>query len=170
VCRVLARRLQNDAEYFLVAFFQAEHSPCLVPREYLFDLPPRVAFPVGDDDEFARSVAGGDISVDWLLERVFIAAQVLAIDQAEVLYPVEQVSESALSPDPHQVQQRLFQCVSCAALLVLCYVASKWRIPPKKLAVMVPAILQANRAKFVSTASIMAQVGRTMAELLASET
>jgi hypothetical protein len=166
VCRVLGKHRQNDSEHFLVAFFQREHSPCLVPRECLFELQSRVGLPLGEESEFERGIADGEISVDWLLERVFVAAQVLAIDQADVLYPREQVSEGGIRPDGQQIQQRLFQCVSCAALLIVCYVLGKWRMPPGKMALLLSTILRASSAKFVTTQRIMEQIEKEVRGLL----
>jgi hypothetical protein len=161
VCRVLARRIQNDTEYFLVAFFQGEQSPCLVPAAYLFELRSRLACPIGDEAEFGEYMAKNEVSVDWLLERIFIAAQVLVINQAEVLYPGER---NGLSPQ--QMQQRMFQCVSCAALMIVCYIAGRWRIPTEKMGIMISTIMKTNPAKFVSAQNVMARVEREVAELL----
>jgi hypothetical protein len=167
VCRVLARQMQNDTDHFLVAFFQSDHSPCLVPGAYLFELRPRLGFPLGDDAEFARCLDRQDVSVDWLLERIFIAAQVLAIDHAALLYPVQQIKEGGVRPTPLQIQQRMFQCVSCAALLIVCYIAVRWKIPEAKLGMIVGAILRTNLSRFTSTQNIMAHVERMLVSLLA---
>jgi hypothetical protein len=166
VCRVLGRRLQNGTENFLVAFFQAEHSPCFVPREFLFQLDYDAAFSLDDDAEFKSLLEREDFSVDVLLEKIFSAGQVLAINQAEVLFPPDQVQQAAIKPTAEQVQQTMFQCVTCAALLVVSYVASRCVIPEEKLRIVIDTIFKTNPPKFASTQLILMQAQQSLTDLL----
>jgi hypothetical protein len=166
VCRVLGRTMHNDVECYLVSFFQADQSPCYVPGEYLFRLEPRVGFPLRDEEKFDAHVRGNAVSTDWLLEMIFSAAQNVAVDDANILFPVEQVRASAVKPTPQQIQQLMFQCVSCAALLIICHLAGKWVIPKDKLEKILTTILKTNPAKFSSTQAIMAQIEEKLIALL----
>ena len=166
VCRVLGSCLQNDTECFLVAFFQSEHSPCYVPGEYLFQLQSHVGFPFGDEEEFRKNMESGQMSVDWLLETIFSSAQNLVINSAEILFPPEQLSESKVKPSAQQVQQLMFQCVFCAALLVVCYVAGQWDIPEHKLGLILSTILKANTTRFETTRNAMSEVEVLLTNLL----
>ena len=87
VCRVLASCERNRTPYYLVAFFQPDNSPCYVPKENLFQLKSNIGFPLGNEEEFRREMQESDISVDFLLERIFSSAQNLVINHAEVLFP-----------------------------------------------------------------------------------
>jgi hypothetical protein len=166
VCRVLGEQSKNDSDYVLIAFFQSEHSPCLVPREYLFQLEPHPGLPLYNDEEFSRCLVAREVSVDWILERVFSAAQNLAINSAEVLFPEEQVREAPTKPTAQQIQQIMFQCVSYAALLIVCYLGARWAIPYPKLEVIIATALQTNPPKFVSTQTALGHVQQLVAELL----
>ena len=166
VCRVLGSCIQNDTECFLVAFFQSEHSPCYVPGEYLFQLPSHIGFPLGDEEEFKRQMEGDDVNVDWLLERIFSAAQNLVINSAEVLFPMEVTKDAAVQPNAQQVQQLMFQCVSCAALLIVSYVAGQWKIPEAKLALIMSTILKTSAFKYESSRAIMGHVEAALTQLL----
>jgi hypothetical protein len=165
VCRVLGECVQNDGRCFLVAFFQQGQSPAYFPGEYLFRLEPGAAFPLGDEEQFGR-----DVCVDWLLERIFSAAQNVAINDADVLFPAEQVAHATVRPTPEQVQHLMFQCVSCAALLIVCYLAGKWTIPARKLEKILQTILRTNATQFVTTQSIMMRIEERLNTLLALKT
>jgi hypothetical protein len=169
VCRVLGRRLQNGTENFLVAFFQAEHSPCFVPGEFLFRLQSDVVFPLEDEAEFRRALETEDVSVDLLIEKIFSAGQVLAINHADGLFPADQVQQAEVTPTSVQVQQTMFQCVTCATLLVASYVASRHVIPEGKLRMIIDTIFQTNPPKFASTQSVMTQVRELLTNLLLAE-
>jgi hypothetical protein len=162
VCRVLEKRSQNGTDYFLVAFFQAEHSPCFVPSEFLFTLESHGGFPLDEEGEFKRILEEQEVSVDWLLERIFSAGQVVAINNADILFPEAQVRESSVKPTPEQVQQTMFQCVTCASLLIVGYIAARWTLPEGKLRLIVDTILQTNPAKFASTQCLIEQIKRLL--------
>ena len=166
VCRVLGSCVQNDTECFLVAFFQSEHSPCYVFGEYLFQLQPNIGFPLGDEGEFRKAMESSDISVDWLLERIFSSAQSIVINSAEVLFPAEDLKESPVKPNGQQVQQIMFQCVSCAALLILCYIAGEWKIPEPKLTQMLSTVMRMSASKYETTRNIMGTAENLLHTLL----
>lgn len=166
VCRVLGSCIQNDTECFLVAFFQSEHSPCYVPGEYLFQLQPHIGLPLGDEEDFRKQMDRGDVNVDWLLERIFSAAQNLVIGSADVLFPPEVTKTALVQPNPQQVQQLMFQCVSCAALLIVCYVAGQWQIPDQRLSLILSTILKTSAFKYESSRTIIANVESTLNQLL----
>jgi hypothetical protein len=166
VCRVLGRSTHNDVNCFLIAFFQADQSPCYVPGEYLFRLEPQVGFPLRDEEKFDAHIRTNPVSVDWMLEKIFSAAQNVAVDDADILFPADQLMMSAVKPTPQQMQQLMFQCVSCAALLIICHLTGKWAIPSEKLAKILATILQANPARFASTRGIMGQIEERLASLL----
>jgi hypothetical protein len=104
-----------------------------------------------------------------LLERIFSSAQNLAIGLAEMLFPVEQVEGAAVKPTQEQIQQVMFQCVSCAALLIVCYVAGKWSIPEPKVKLIIATILKTTPPTFVTTQAIMAKVETTLAAIVSSK-
>lgn len=166
VCRVLTKRPQNNGIYYLVSFFQAELSPCYVPSEYLFQLEPHIGFPLGNEPEFRAAMESTDVSVDWLLERIFSSAQNLVISHSEVLFHQDQESENSFRPDPIQIQQIMFQCVSCAALLLTCYVSCRWNIPKDKMNEILITIFKTNPSKFQSTESTTEIVRRTILQLI----
>ena len=166
VCRVLAKRVQNRTIHYLVAFFQAECSPCFVPSEYLFQLNAHVGFPLGNEEEFQKVMKNEEISVDFLLERIFSSAQNLIINHSEILFPAEKMANVSFQPQPNQVQQIMFQCVSCAALLLVCYVSCKWSIPQDKLNLILSTIMKTNQLKFASTQSIMNGVQDSLSKLI----
>jgi hypothetical protein len=159
VCRVLGKCIQNENECFLVAFFQPEYSPCYVPSDYLFQLQPHIGFPLCDEEEgeFQRVLAEDNICIDWLLERIFSSAQNLAISLAETFFPPDRLQSAGVKPNQEQIQQFMFQCVSCAALLIVCYVTGKWKIPEEKSKLIITTILKTSPVKFVSTQAIMAR-------------
>jgi hypothetical protein len=163
---VLGKKLQNGAEYFLVAFFQAEHSSCFVPSEYLFQLHPQTAEPLSDDSDFKILMEESDLCVDCLLERIFRTGQVLAINQADVLFPQELLDESLVKPNPQQIQQTMFQCVTCAALLIATYIASRWHFPPEKLRLMISMLFKTSQSKYISTQPIMSNANALLTALL----
>jgi hypothetical protein len=167
VCRVLGERCQNGSDYVLIAFFQSQHSPCLVPREYLFQFEAHPGLPLCNDTEFSRCLQDGDVSVNWLLERVFSAAQNLAVNSAEVLFPEDQLKDASIRPTAQQIQQIMFQCVSYAALLIACYLGARWTVPESKLDLIAATALQINPPKFLSTQSVVGHIQRLFAELLA---
>jgi hypothetical protein len=138
-----------------------------VPSEYLFELQPHIGFPLGDELEFRKCMESENVCVDFLLERIFIAAQNLAINQAEVLFPVDQAKDVAVQPTPQQVQQLMFQCVTYAALLIVCYVAGEWDLPEGKVGLILSTILRTNSSRFASTQSTMGKVEALLMELLA---
>lgn len=168
VCRVLGvnKRISHEIDYYLVAFFQSEHSPCFVASEFLFQLKADIGFPLGDETQFRQMMLTQEISVDWLLERIFSAAQNLVINHAEVLFPPATLQQSELKPDPQQVQQIMFQCVSCAALMIVCYVSGEWSVPQSKLAIILSTIMTTNPSKYNTTKGIMKQIEDTMTQLL----
>jgi hypothetical protein len=166
VCRVLGECVQNDTHCFLVAFFQPDQSPAYFPGEYLFRLEPDIGFPLGDEAKFDEGLRG-DVCVDWMLERIFSAAQNLAINDADVLFPADQVGASAIKPSPQQIQQLMFQCVSCAAMLVVCYLAGRWTIPPEKLEKILHTILRTNPARFATTQTVIERIEEKLNALLA---
>jgi hypothetical protein len=168
VCRVIGDCIQNDKKSFLVAFFQQEYSPCYVPCDYLFQLEPHLGFPLSDDEEaaFQRFLEEGEICVDWLLERIFSSAQNLAIGFAEMLFPQDRLQKATVKPTQEHLQRLMFQCVSCAALLIVCYVAGKWTIPEPKSRAIVSTILKTGPIKYISTQRIMAQVENHISTLL----
>jgi hypothetical protein len=166
VCRVLAHRSHHSVDSFLVAFFQPNQYSCYIPAEYLFRLEPCAGFPLYDEEQLSAHLAENPVSVDWLLERIFSAAQSVAVDDADILFPADQLRESALKPSPQQVQLIMFQCVSCAALLIISYLAAKWQMPKEKLAKVVDIILKTNPPKFASTQVIMAQIKERLNALL----
>ncbi|OHT09057.1 hypothetical protein TRFO_04623 [Tritrichomonas foetus] len=166
VCRVLAKRVQNRTTHYLVAFFQSGCSPCFVPSEYLFQLKAQVGFPLGNEEEFRKVMRNEDISVDFLLERIFSSAQNLVINHAEVLFPPEKITHAPYRPEPQQVQQIMFQCVSCAALLLVCYVSCEWAIPQDKLNLVLSTIMKTNPSKFTSTQNIMNSIQESLTLLI----
>lgn len=166
VCRVLAKRVQNKTICYLVAFFQSGCSPCYVPSEYLFPLNAHVGFPLGNEDEFRQILSEEEISVDFLLERIFSSAQNLIINHAEVLFPQNTLENAHFQPEPPQVQQIMFQCVSCAALLLVCYVSCEWSIPKDKLDLITSTIMKTNPSKFTSTQNIMNKIQESLMHLI----
>jgi hypothetical protein len=156
VCRVLAgRAARASQQQFLVVAFQTDRSPCWLAAEHLFPLTPQSAFPLGDDAAFRAAMV--DVSVDWLLEKVFSAAQFLIINGADVL------------TTKGRRQQVMFQCVSYAALLVFCYVAGEWDIPVAKAKVILDTIVRANGIRFMSTMEIMRRAEVAITRLLGLE-
>ena len=166
VCRVLGSCVQNDTECFLVAFFQSEHSPCYVFGEYLFELHTDVGFPLGDEREFRKMMETSDVTADWLLERIFSSAQSLVIDSAEILFPAEDIKDAPVKPNGQQVQQIMFQCVSCAAMLIMCYIAGEWKIPEPKLTQMLSAIMRMSASRYETTRTIMSEAETLLNNLL----
>ncbi|OHT06165.1 hypothetical protein TRFO_25859 [Tritrichomonas foetus] len=256
VCRVLSKRPQNNGTYYLVSFFQSELSPCYVPSEYLFQLEPHIGFPLGNEPEFRRAMETRNVSVDWLLERIFSSAQNLVINHSEVLFPsngqnhttasnsstssqnTENIPENnnqenlnngndnnssndisnngsndgdvndendgendifvndengeikgeneevkgendhdennekvegevpAWRPEPPQVQQIMFQCVSCAALLLTCYVSCRWKIPDDKMEQILATIFKTNPSKFTTTAATIEAIKTSILQLI----
>ncbi|OHT13161.1 hypothetical protein TRFO_16830 [Tritrichomonas foetus] len=166
VCRVLGQKNQNRAHCYLVAFFQSEYSPCFVPSEYLFQLKSNIGFPLGNEEEFRKEMANEEVSVDFLLERIFSSAQNLVINHAEVLFPPDKLEDANFKPEPQQVQQIMFQCVSCAALLLVCYVSCEWQISPNKLNTILSTIMKTNPSKFASTQNIMNKIQESLLRLL----
>jgi hypothetical protein len=164
VCRILGETAHSDGKRFLVAFFQPGQSPCYVPGEYLFRLEPQMAFPLQNEREFEAHLAAEAVTVDWLLEKIFSAAQNVALNS--FLFPADQVAASAVVPSPQHVQQLMFQCVSCAALLIICYVTGKWEFPKEKVAPILATVLKSSPAKFPSTQTIMAQTEEKLHALL----
>jgi hypothetical protein len=102
-----------------------------------------------------------------MLERIFSAAQNLAINDADVLFPADQVGASAIKPTPQLVQQLMFQCVSCAAILIVCYLAGKWTIPNAKLERILHTILRTNPARFATTQTVTERIEKKLNALLA---
>ena len=90
VCRVLSKRRQSNGDYYLVSFFQTELSPCYVPSEYLFQLESHAVF-LWNEPEFRCVMESRNVSVDWLLERIFSSAQNLVINNSEVLFPPQKM-------------------------------------------------------------------------------
>jgi hypothetical protein len=152
-----------------VAFFQAEHSPCFVPRELLFQLQSDSGLRFGDDEEFKSVMERQDVTVDCLLEKIFSAGQVLAINHADVLFPAEQLGQSAVQPNPEQIQHTMFQCVTCAALLVVAYIAARWQIPPEKLRLIITTIFKTNPSKFISAQTVMSNAQGLLIECLVAD-
>lgn len=170
VCRVLGSKVINNNDlYFLITFFQAEFSPCFVASEYLFQLNSNFGFPLGEDAQFREIMMNNDVTVDWMLERIFSAAQNLLISHSEVLFPQDTLVSANFTPTPAQIQQIMFQCVSCAALLLLCYICSEWEIPKQKLNLVLATILKTNPSKFNSTQQVMARVEDCLMKLLSLE-
>jgi len=131
-----------------------------------FQLQPHLGLPLCNDEEFSKCLEGGAISVDWLLERIFGAAQNLALNSAEVLFPDCQVQESSIKPSPQQIQQIMFQCVSYAALLIVCYLEARWTIPDSKVELIISTTLQSNPPKFMSTQTVVSHIHQLLTELL----
>ena len=166
VCRVIGMKMVNNVKYFLVVFFQPGHSPCYVASEYLFQLEKQKGLPLEDDEEFRRQMESQEVSVDWILEKIFSSAQNLVISSSDVLLPTSQLSDAGYRPDSQQIQQIMFQCVSSAALLVLCRVCSEWNISDDKIQRMVTSILKANQPKYVSTQKILDGVEESLLKVL----
>jgi hypothetical protein len=151
-CRVLGSRAPNDAPLFLVAFFQPAQSPCFVPGDYVF--------PLGDDDhdeQFDAQFRGTPVSVDWLLERIFSTAQRVAVGFADLLAP---------AAGRMRTEVLMAHSAACAALLVLAYIASRWRIPAEKLVKILETIIKTDTCAFASTKAIMAGIEERLKALL----
>jgi hypothetical protein len=139
--------------------------------EYLYQLPPHPGFPATEEEEeaFGRFVVSEETCVDQLLERIFSSAQNLAIGLGEMLFPIENIEGATVKPNQEQIQQVMFQCVSCAALLIVCYVAGKWVIPEDKVRLIIGTILRTTPARFVTTQTIMANVEAILGGLVSSK-
>jgi hypothetical protein len=125
-----------------------------------------VGLPLKDENQFSAYIQENPISVDWLLERIFSAAQSVALEDADILFPPEQVRISLIQPSTKQVQTLMFQCVSCAALLIVSYLAGKWKLPKDKLAKLMETILKTNPPRFASTQLIMSHIEERLNTLL----
>jgi hypothetical protein len=134
--------------------------------EYLFQLKRQSLFPLGNEDEFRRALESEEISVDWLLERIFSSAQNLVITNADVLVVGSDTGENGYKPQSSQIQQIMFQCVAYGALLVLCYICTEWGIPGEKVNVILSTILKAGQPKFGTTEQIMTKVQGLLERLL----
>lgn len=158
LCRVIASKMVNDVKYYLVVFFQADHSPCFVSGEYLFQLKKRDLFCLSRDPDFIRDMESGSISVNGILENIFSSAQNLVMHSTDILAPVSRPDSDCYQPETQQLQQIMFQCVSYAALLLLCNVCSEWRIPDDKVALMIATIVKAMPPKYLTTQAYMKNI------------
>lgn len=166
VCRVLSKRSQNNGTFYLISFFQSELSPCYVPSEYLFELEPHIGFPLGNEPEFSKAMLSANVTVDWLLERIFSSAQNLVIKNSEVLFHSESASDSVWKPEPQQIQQVMFRCVSCAALLLTCYISCRWEIPKEKMDQILSTIFRTNPSKFIATDETIERIKQSILQLI----
>jgi hypothetical protein len=171
LCRVLGKCLQNGEDLFLLEFLQSSLRPCYVYREYLYGLRPHPGFPQNDTEVelFDRFIFEERTSLDQLLEKVISSAQNLAIGLAEMLFPPEKIERGVIKPTQEQIQQIMFQCVSCAALLIVCYVFGRAEIPEAKARLMVATILKTTPPKYVSTQEIMGRAEAILGELVSSK-
>ena len=151
VCRVLASQMQNGKPYYLVSFFQNDPAPCYVFGDYLFQLEDKTVFPLSPDESFDQQILSQNISVDWLLEKIFSGAQNLVMSHASVLFQQDLIESANIKPQPQQFQQALFQCITYAALILTCYIAGKFSVPKEKLEIIIATIIKTNPPRFVST-------------------
>jgi hypothetical protein len=151
--RVLARVPPDAPEYCLVAFFHPQHLPKYVPCGSLFQLENHgVGFLLGEGSgTFVDYVKSNEVSVDWLLEQLFIGAQSLAIGLAPALFPTDLTKVSTVAPNAQVTQQVMVQCVCYTTVLLLCYLCSQYEIPAHKLEQMVCAALKAHAPAHVTT-------------------
>lgn len=165
VCRVLSKRSQNNGIFYLISFFQSELSPSYVPSEYLFELEHHIGFPLGNEPEFSKAMLSENVTVDWLLERIFSSAQNLVIKNSEVLFHSE-ISNTEWKPEPQQIQQVMFRCVSCAALLLTCYISCRWEIPKDKMDQILTTIFRTNPPKFAATDETIEKIKQSIMRLI----
>ncbi|KAH0792656.1 hypothetical protein GPJ56_003490 [Histomonas meleagridis] len=166
VCRVLGSRIQNNVKFFLVAFFIKEYSPCYVPSEYLFQLNPKTGMKSENEIDFMNETNSQEITVDWVLEKVISLAQSHVVVHSDVLLPKEQLIKSKVRPAQKQIEGLLFQCVSFAALLIVCYICSNYSIPTDKLKKIISTIYIANPPKYASSKAIMNNVEKLYEQLI----
>ena len=164
ICRVLSYKIENDQKYYLIAFFQKEINPCFVLRDCLFQLETGVSFPLGDESKWKDRIEKEDVSVDWLLEHIYSAAQNIVLGHAYILFPAEKIAKSEIKPDQAMMQQILYQTVKFAALLLLCYISGRWTIPSDKIQIIINTVM--TPSKYESTMKIVDEISATLGKLL----
>ncbi|KAH0795286.1 hypothetical protein GPJ56_000735 [Histomonas meleagridis] len=162
VCRVLGSRMQNNVKFFLVAFFISDYSPCFVPSEFLFQLNPKPQI----DIDFMKDAKSQEVTVDWILEKVISLAQSHVVSHSDVLFPKDEILQSKIRPDQKQIEGITFQCVSFAALLIVCYICSKYKMPEDKVQKIISTIFIANPPKYASTKVIKDQIEELYKQLI----
>ncbi|EAY09500.1 hypothetical protein TVAG_102490 [Trichomonas vaginalis G3] len=167
ICRILSSKMENGTKHYLIAFFQRGLEPGYVPGDYLYQLHTHVGFPLGDESEWKDAIENQNCSVDWLLEHIYSAAQNLVIKYSEFQLPSTQLSKNEIKPDPNQTQQILFLSVSFAALLLLCYIASRYKIPESKIQIILDIIIKTNPTKYQSTKTIINDISNSLKTILA---
>jgi hypothetical protein len=149
---------------YLVVCFQADSGPYWVAEEYLFGLSPETVLPIRDEEAFQKEMFDGNISVDWLFEKILSAAQHLVTANSELLLAARQKGLT-----PGQIQRVLMHCVGCAARLIFCRVMAQWAIPPEKGKLVRETIERAVAPKFSSTKTILTNVERALRALSPAE-
>ena len=164
ICRVLSYKIENNQKYYLIAFFQKEINPCFVLRDCLFQLETGVSFPLGDESKWKDQIENDNVSVDWLLEHIYSAAQNIVLGHAYILFPAEKIAKSEIKPDQVMIQQILYQTVKFAALLLLCYISGRWTIPSDKIQIIINTVM--TPSKYESTMKIVDEISATLGKLL----
>ena len=150
----------------MVAFYQRGTGPYFVLGDYLFQLKTNVGFPLGYENEWKDYIEKEDITVDWLLEHIYSAAQNIVFNHADILFPQEQMSKASDKPDPEMKQKILFQAVTFGALLLVCYISGKWTIPQDKVQIIVDTIMKTNISSYASTQNIIDEIDKSIRKLL----
>jgi hypothetical protein len=151
ICRVIAQNLAHGVHpYFLIGFFQKDCSPCYVSIEYVFSVRTKYVSPIEDDRTFREFLIQKPISVDWLLEQIFSAAQCLVMEHNQ------------------QEPWFVFQYVFCAAMLIFCFVCIEWKLPDEKIAAVLNAIRRVSPAKYVTTMARLGNIEKIVRELAAT--
>lgn len=166
VCRVLGYKVQNNLKLYLVAFFLKGNSPCYVPSEYLFQINPKHEQSSSKGKDFMETAKNGEVNVDWILEKILSSAQSLVIKHSEVLLPKDDILKANFHIDKKQIENIGFQCVSLAALLFVCYINSRWKIPSDKITKIVTAILMTNPPKYISTKNTFEKIEVLLKQLM----
>lgn len=166
ICRILSSKMENGTKHYLIAFFQRGLDPGYVSGEYLFQLHTHVGFPLGDENEWKDVIENQKCSVDWLLEHIYSSAQNLVIKFSEFQLHSGVASKNGIRPDPNQMQQILFLSVSFAALLLLCYIGSRYKIPDSKIQIILDIIIKTNPTKFQTTKTIMNDIADSLKSIL----
>jgi len=166
VCRVLATKIENNSKHYLISFFQSDFSPCYVLGDYLFQLPDDIGFPLNDEAKWKDTIEKEHITVDWLFERLFSAAQVLMIEYAEYLFNPQSSTKLTSIPNVTQSQQIMSQGVCVATFLLLLFISAKWDIPKSKKSLLLNALMTYNTTPYISVKNKLEKVVSLMKFLL----
>lgn len=137
LCRILGSKIINGNKYYLVVFIYNLRKPMYVAPEHLYTKNDHLRFPLSEDEMH------DEVSVDWLLERIYSAAQCFVISEGQPYRTSKVVEENY-----HKVVPLL---IKFSAILILCYITAKYEVPKEKIDIIYRIIMDTYPLTFESS-------------------